>query len=83
MPGAFKHPYLLAEQELAWMRPEISTLRGFELARQARDRHPSLKVLYTTGQIVDDQMKALYVNGATMLPKPYTDYALKEALEGF
>jgi CheY-like chemotaxis protein len=59
-----------------------SNLAGFELARQARDRHPSLKVLYTTGQIVDDQMKALYVNGATMLPKPYTDYALKEALEG-
>jgi CheY-like chemotaxis protein len=59
-----------------------SNLAGFELARQARDRHPSLKVLYTTGQTIDDQMKALYVDGAAMLPKPYTDYALKDALEG-
>jgi CheY-like chemotaxis protein len=59
-----------------------SNLAGFELARQARRRHPSLKVLYTTGQTIDDQMKALYVDGAAMLPKPYTDYALKDALEG-
>jgi CheY-like chemotaxis protein len=59
-----------------------SDLAGFELARQARDRHPSLKVLYTTGQAVDDRMKALYVDGAAMLPKPYTDHALKDALQG-
>jgi CheY-like chemotaxis protein len=59
-----------------------SNLAGFELARQARDRHPSLKVLYTTCQTIDDQMKALCVDGAAMLPKPYTDYALKDALEG-
>jgi CheY-like chemotaxis protein len=59
-----------------------SDLAGFELARQARDRHPSLKVLYTTGQAVDDRMKALYVVGAAMLPKPYTDHALKDALQG-
>jgi CheY-like chemotaxis protein len=57
------------------------SLAGFELARHARDRHPSLKVLYTTGQTVDDRMKALYVDGAAMLPKPYTDYALKHALQ--
>ena len=59
-----------------------SDLAGFELARQARDRHPSLKVLYTTGQTIDDRMRALYVDGAAMLPKPYTDYALKDALQG-
>jgi hypothetical protein len=38
-------------------------------------------VLYTTGQTIDDRMKALYVDGAAMLPKPYTDYALKDALQ--
>ena len=59
-----------------------SDLAGFELAQQGRARHPSLKVLYTTGQTFDDRMKALYVDGAAMLPKPYTDYALKHALEG-
>jgi two-component system, response regulator PdtaR len=58
-----------------------SNLAGFELAQQARERNPSLKVLYTTGQTVDDRMKALYVDGARMLPKPYTDYALKDALQ--
>ena len=58
-----------------------SDLAGFELAKQARERHPSLKVLYTTGQTIDDRMRALYVDGAAMLPKPYTDYALKDALQ--
>ena len=33
------------------------------------------------GQTVDDRMKALYVDGAAMLPKPYTDHALKDALQ--
>jgi CheY-like chemotaxis protein len=56
-------------------------LAGFELAKQARERNPSLKVLYTTGETLTDGMKALYVEGASMLPKPYTDVELKEALE--
>ena len=58
-----------------------SDLAGFELAQQGRVRHPSLKVLYTTGQTIDDRMKALYVEGAAMLPKPYTEGALKDALQ--
>lgn len=58
-----------------------SNLAGFELAREGRERHPSLKVLYTTGQTIDDRMKALYVDGAAMLPKPYTELALKDALQ--
>jgi len=57
-----------------------SNLGGFELAQQARVRNPWLKVLYTTGEIVSDRMKALYVDGATMLPKPYTDLQLKHAI---
>jgi CheY-like chemotaxis protein len=58
-----------------------SNLAGFELARQAREKHPSLKVVYTTGETVDDRMKALFVEGAAMLPKPYTDHGLKNALD--
>jgi CheY-like chemotaxis protein len=58
-----------------------SHLAGFELARQGRERHPLLKVLYTTGQTIDDRMEALYVGGAAMLPKPYTERALKDALQ--
>lgn len=57
-----------------------SDLGGFELAQEARDRNPSLKVLYTTGEIVSDRMKVLYVDGAKMLPKPYTDVELEDAI---
>jgi CheY-like chemotaxis protein len=56
-------------------------LAGFELAKQARERNPSLKVLYTTGETLTDRMKALYAEGASMLPKPYTDIELKGAIE--
>lgn len=45
---------------------------GLELAKQARARRPDLKVLYTTGQTVTDGMKALFVEGAQLLEKPYT-----------
>ena len=37
---------------------------GLELAKQARERRPDLKVLYTTEQTVTDGMKALFVDGA-------------------
>jgi CheY-like chemotaxis protein len=39
-----------------------------------------LDVLFTDIRL--PEMKALYVDGAAMLPKPYTDNALKDALEG-
>ena len=58
-----------------------SNLAGLELARQARFRHPRLKVLYTTGETIDDEKKALFVEGGAMLPKPYTEQGLKTALE--
>src|SRR5262252_2319000 len=45
---------------------------GLELARQARQRRPDLKVLYTTGQTVTDGMKALFVERGKLLEKPYT-----------
>lgn len=36
---------------------------GLEVAKQAVDRQPMLKVLYTTGQTVTHGMKALFVRG--------------------
>jgi DNA-binding NtrC family response regulator len=45
---------------------------GLELAKQAVARQPSLKVLYTTGQPITDGTKALFVDGAAILEKPYT-----------
>ena len=35
-------------------------------------RKPNLKVLYTTGYTIIEGMKGMYVDGGTMLLKPYT-----------
>ncbi len=53
---------------------------GLELAKEARQRKPDLKVLYTTGQDVTDGMKAMMVEGSAMLEKPYTVDQLQAAL---
>ncbi len=53
---------------------------GLELAKHARQRRPELKVLYTTGRTVTDGMKALFVEGAKLLEKPYTVDQLSTAL---
>ncbi len=45
---------------------------GLDLAKQAVERKPELRVLYTTGQGVTDGMKALFVENSALLPKPYT-----------
>ena len=45
---------------------------GLELAKEAREQQPDLKVLYTTGQGVTDGMMALFVDGFAFLAKPYT-----------
>jgi two-component system, cell cycle response regulator CpdR len=45
---------------------------GLDLAKEAVERLPDMKVLYTTGQSVTDGMEALLVENATLLPKPYT-----------
>jgi CheY-like chemotaxis protein len=55
---------------------------GLDLAREAVERRPSLKLLYTTGQTVTDGMRELFVEGAALLEKPYTVEDLKEALSG-
>jgi two-component system cell cycle sensor histidine kinase/response regulator CckA len=45
---------------------------GLDLARKAVERHPQLQVLYTSCHAITDGMKALFVEGAAFLPKPYT-----------
>ena len=53
---------------------------GLELAKQAVDRRPGLKVLYTTGQGVTDGMTAMFVKASAALPKPYTVDQLQRSL---
>jgi CheY-like chemotaxis protein len=57
-------------------------LGGCELAYQAIELRPKLRVLYTTGNSITDKMKALLVEGAYFLRKPYTQHQLQDSVEG-
>jgi CheY-like chemotaxis protein len=48
------------------------TQAGLELAKRAVELNPRLKVVYSTGLSVTDDMKALFVPGSAVLEKPYT-----------
>ncbi len=45
---------------------------GIELAREAVELWPHLRVLCTTGRDLTDGMKARFVNNSRFLAKPYT-----------
>ena len=46
-------------------------------------RKPNLKVLYTRGYTIIEGMKGMYVDGGTMLLKPYTAPELASSGEAF
>src|ERR1700675_253918 len=58
-----------------------SVLGGCELAHQAIELRPKLRVLYTTGNYVTDKIKAQFVAGMECLRKPYTPHQLRHSLE--
>jgi DNA-binding NtrC family response regulator len=45
---------------------------GIELAKDAAQRKPNLKVLYTTERDLTDGMKARFAKSSAFLAKPYT-----------
>jgi DNA-binding NtrC family response regulator len=53
---------------------------GLNVAKQARKRQPDLAVLYATGQAVTDGMRAMMVDNAAVLEKPYTVDQLQASL---
>jgi DNA-binding NtrC family response regulator len=53
---------------------------GLELAKEAVQRQPGLRVLFTTGSAVTDGMKAMMVDKSAILEKPYTVDQLQTAL---
>jgi CheY-like chemotaxis protein len=59
---------------------KAAVLGGCDLAHQAIRLRPALRVLYTTGNIVSDEMKLLFVNGSHCLRKPYTEQQLQDGL---
>ena len=48
------------------------TQAGLELATRAVELRPRLKVVYSTGLPVTDDMKVFFVPGSVVLEKPYT-----------
>ena len=56
-------------------------LGGYELAHRAIERRPNLRVLYTTGNSINDRTKELFVVGAHFLQKPYTRFQLQNSVE--
>jgi CheY-like chemotaxis protein len=57
-----------------------SVLGGCELAHQAVELRPSLRVLYTTGNLVTDKLKASFIEGTQFLCKPYTQLQLHDSV---
>jgi CheY-like chemotaxis protein len=53
---------------------------GIEFAKRAVELKPDLKVLYSTGLTVTDDMKALVVSGSIILEKPYSEDQLLTSL---
>ena len=58
-----------------------SVLGGCELAHQAIELRPKLRVLYTTGNFVTDKMRAMFIEGTKCLCKPYTQDQLQDSVE--
>ena len=63
------------------IRLNSSILGGFEIAIEAVKLRPQLRVLYTTGSTISDEMKALFVDGAHLIQKPYTQNQLQYSVE--
>jgi CheY-like chemotaxis protein len=59
-----------------------AVLGGYELAHQAIKLRQNLRVLYTTGNAINDKMKELFVEGAHFLQKPYTQLQLQNSVAG-
>jgi DNA-binding NtrC family response regulator len=63
------------------IRLKSNVLGGFELALQAMALRPKLRVLYTTGSSLTDKMRALFVDGAHFMQKPYTPAQLNDSVK--
>jgi len=53
---------------------------GVEVGRTARGGRPEIKVIYTSGEGVNNGTRALFVDGFLFLQKPYTPHDLEAAV---
>jgi CheY-like chemotaxis protein len=56
-------------------------LSGIDVAKSARTYRKDIVAIYTSGDHISDGTRALFVEGAEFLPKPYTPEALLEMVE--
>ena len=58
-----------------------AVLGGYELAHEAIKLRLNLPVLYMTGNTISETTKALFVDGAHFLQKPYTRFQLQNSVD--
>jgi CheY-like chemotaxis protein len=58
-----------------------AVLGGYELAQEAIKLRLNLRVLYTTGNTINEQTRTLFVDGAHFLQKPYTRFQLQNSVD--
>jgi DNA-binding NtrC family response regulator len=63
------------------IRLDRLALGGYDVANQAIKFWPALRVLYTSGTPLTDEMSALFVDGGKFIQKPYSSEQL-ESLVG-
>ncbi|HLL28473.1 MAG TPA: response regulator [Xanthobacteraceae bacterium] len=61
---------------------KTAVLGGCEVAYQAVKLRPKLRVLFTTGNSINDKLKAMFVEGTPFLRKPYKQHQLQDSVEG-
>ena len=62
------------------IRLAILALGGYDVANQAIGLRPGLRVLYTSGSPLTDEMNDLFVTGGHFLQKPYSMYQLETSV---
>ncbi len=82
LAGALAH--LSASQPIDALFVDIRlaalALGGYDVANQAVDIRPGLKVLYTSGSTLTTAMTALFVGGGQFLQKPYSPRQLEASV---
>jgi CheY-like chemotaxis protein len=58
-----------------------AVLGGYELAKEAIKIRLNLRVLYTTGNTLNETTRTLFVDGAHFLQKPYSRFQLQNSVD--
>ena len=53
---------------------------GVDLAIEAIKLRPNIRVIYTTGMSLTDEMRAMFVDGSVFIAKPYTPQRLLQVV---